>query len=944
MAQTYIVKRGDTLSGIARKYGTTVPNLAAWNNIKNVNLIYVNQKLYVSKPSGSSSGGSGSSKTSNKKNTNSSKVKITDMGVQKDTDRSVFITWEWNKDHTDKYEYQWYYYTGDGHGWVGQEGSTDHRQSIYSAPSNATKVHVRVKPISTTHKRNGKEVDWWDGEWCDWKEYKFSDNPPSVPDVPTPTIVDLNLIAELNNIDVNGDSIEFEINKNDSKSAYKSIKAPIVAKHASIKTTIDAGGRYKIRARSWKGKEKSNWSNYSDNVGSIPATPSKMYDPKILSKTEIQLHWEPVKNPDIADTSFGYEIEYTTEVRYWDSSSSTTTVTVPGNQGYCEITGLEQGQHYYFRVRTKNSHGTSSWLYYGTKNDPKAVILGTVPGAPTTWSSTTTTIVGEQLTLYWIHNSTDGSSQTWAELELTINNQKELHTIKNTEDEEERDRTSYYALVDIDQEGKTVINSDLLRQHYQEGVNISWRVRTRGIMENYGDWSVSRSIDIYAPPTLALTIRDKDDEQISEVTSFPFYIHGVPGPNTQIPTGYHVSVIAEEGYTTTDNVGNTITIGEGEEIYSKFFDVKQSLVLQMMPNVIDLQSGIDYRVNVTVSMDSGLTATSSARFIVKWEDMYYSPSASIDINENTYGANIHPYCKYSPTVHKIVELIDNIYQMTDVMTEAGWDKDGDNIGEIVENYYVGIAQDEEIFDPDTGDLLKELNIVYSVVDNSGNTIYYCEDIGTEELVKNVTLAVYRKEYDGTFIKIEDNIENNESRCIIDPHPALDYARYRIVAIENNTGAVSYTDISKNMEAEVGYAGVIIQWDEEWSVYDIDHDQEDVMADPPWTGSLLRLPYNVDVSNKNNIDVELVEYAGRSHPVSYYGTHIGESASWNLDIDKDDKETLYGLRRLARWLGDVYVREPSGSGYWANIKVTFSQTHLEVKIPVSLEITRVEGGI
>lgn len=43
----YVVKSGDTLSAIARKYGTTVNQLASWNNIKNVNLIYVGQKLRV---------------------------------------------------------------------------------------------------------------------------------------------------------------------------------------------------------------------------------------------------------------------------------------------------------------------------------------------------------------------------------------------------------------------------------------------------------------------------------------------------------------------------------------------------------------------------------------------------------------------------------------------------------------------------------------------------------------------------------------------------------------------------------------------------------------------------------------------------------------------------------------------------------------------------------
>jgi hypothetical protein len=44
------------------------------------------------------------------------------------------------------------------------------------------------------------------------------------------------------------------------------------------------------------------------------------------------------------------------------------------------------------------------------------------------------------------------------------------------------------------------------------------------------------------------------------------------------------------------------------------------------------------------------------------------------------------------------------------------------------------------------------------------------------------------------------------------------------------------------------------------------------------------------------------------------------------------------------MGDVYVREPSGSGYWANIAVSFSQKHCELTIPVSLTISQVEGGL
>ena len=45
--KTYTVKAGDTLSEIAETYNTTVEKLAKLNNIKNVDLIYVDQVLVI---------------------------------------------------------------------------------------------------------------------------------------------------------------------------------------------------------------------------------------------------------------------------------------------------------------------------------------------------------------------------------------------------------------------------------------------------------------------------------------------------------------------------------------------------------------------------------------------------------------------------------------------------------------------------------------------------------------------------------------------------------------------------------------------------------------------------------------------------------------------------------------------------------------------------------
>ncbi len=43
----YIVQKGDTLTSIAKKYGTTYKKIAKENNIKNPNKIYVGQKLVI---------------------------------------------------------------------------------------------------------------------------------------------------------------------------------------------------------------------------------------------------------------------------------------------------------------------------------------------------------------------------------------------------------------------------------------------------------------------------------------------------------------------------------------------------------------------------------------------------------------------------------------------------------------------------------------------------------------------------------------------------------------------------------------------------------------------------------------------------------------------------------------------------------------------------------
>ena len=174
MAQVvYTVKKGDILIPIAKKYGVTVEQIVKINNLKKNSrgnyLIYVGQKLIISGSttsagsSGSTGGSSGSTGGSGSSSVvvNNNKPIIGLFGLQSDTDRSIFATWTWSKNHTDHYEVEWYYDSGDNVWFKGSIGTETMRQSIYSAPSNAQRVKFRVKAVSEKYKdSNDKEISY----------------------------------------------------------------------------------------------------------------------------------------------------------------------------------------------------------------------------------------------------------------------------------------------------------------------------------------------------------------------------------------------------------------------------------------------------------------------------------------------------------------------------------------------------------------------------------------------------------------------------------------------------------------------------------------------------------------------------------------------------------------------------------------------------------------
>lgn len=772
---------------------------------------------------------------------------ITEIGLQKGTDRTTYVVWTWTKDKTKNYRVVWYYDTGNGVWFVGNDSTSEYKHSTYSAPSNAKRVRVKVKPLSETKTVNNKQTDYWTAEWSEYGYYNFSANPLAAPSAPTVELTDNILTAELENIslfenvssaDKDKCQIQFQVIK-DNKSVFANGTADVTTDYASYQFEVVPDSKYKVRCRAILGDVKGEWSEYSGNVNSMPSPPSAITVCRANSSTSVYLEWTPVNGITT------YDIEYTTKKEYFDGSDQTTVVSNIEFTHY-EKTGLETGKEYFFRVRAVDENIRSDW------SEIKSVIIGKKPAAPTTWSYTTVASLGDTLKLYWVHNAEDGSKQRSAQVELRVGDTVTTHTIiyqvSDNEDEEE-ERTSEYT-----------VDTSI----YTGDTKLQWRIRTAGVTfvddgvdTEYSDWSVQRTIDIYTKPTLEFGVTNSDGEFISTVESYPFYIGAVPGPVTQKPIGYQLSITANETYETVDYIGNDKIVNAGDTVFSKYYDIYEPLLVELLASDVNLENNVTYTVTCVVYMDSGLTAEASLDFDVAWVEIIRVPDAEIGIDPDTFTAHIRPYCA----------------DMYDVLLE------------------------------------------------------------------NVVLSVYRREFDGGFTKIATGIENERRTYVTDPHPALDYARYRIIAMHTETGAMSYYDPPGY---PVGGEAVIIQWDEIWS--DFNDVSEDRLEQPSWAGSFLKLPYNIDISDKNAVDVSLIEYIGRKHPVSYYGTQVGSSSTWNVVVPKDDEETLYALRRLALWMGDAYVREPSGSGYWAHVSVSFSQKHCETTVPVTLEITRVEGGM
>lgn len=933
---------------------------------------------------------------------------------------------------TDHYEIKWEKYVSKNKQWftISKE-DTKEKQATCDIPDNADKVRFTVKPVAKTEKKTttdkkGKKTTKERPKWKASSTSKTYDvvklNPSPIASfaLDTSKLKDYKIIAQVSGItsDMHTTHVEFNAKRENDKYTYKSGNIPVSNLGLASYTfgPLLPGKRYAFKARGYNSKSKTygEWTEWSYVNKMIPAMQGRPFL-KMISSTSVYVSWYKDSTVD------EYEIQYTKDIEYFNGTGSVSSVVIKDpNITNCTVEGLDtsDGKNvFYFRVISRNELGET----VPTGSNIGGIVIGLAPEAPTTWSSSTTAIVGEEINLYWVHNSKDGSHQTEYSIRVFLEDGTLLTNLKGETslgpDEEE-----------------TIYSVSFITGNYpaiSAGSKLTWQVATRGAYEKWSPWSMLREIDVYAQPTLTFNVIDANGDDIhdtKELTAFPISIDALAQPSTQAATGYSIEIFANEAYDTIDKTGSGANISADQRIFNKYYPAESNVLnTTISAGDVILQNGISYTLKAKVAMSSGLTAEYEDTFEVALDDdNSYLPGATV-IPRDDYSCVIHPYCydlnmdvetvsvyefteteesktycnsmgythSVGPTVleepdpdapevesttitsnsniiefsadvteHKLTLInCENFKLYCDVNEDAcaqayisltGTDNNGNAIEKAEFSMFFS-DENSALIDlsrldhPDISKITMVIRIDgWSNGVNDVSSDFSCtfDDGGSEtELNKlyssDVELAVYRREYDGTLTEIQTGISNATPTYVVDPHPALDYARYRIVATDTVSGTMGFADIP---EEPMGIKSIIIQWDEEWSSYEDPTNSSEMPDDENLhSGSVLVLPYDIDIQDTNDVDVTLVNYIGRRHPVSYYGTQLGHKATWNTTIPKNDTETIYMLRRLAIWQGDVYVREPSGTGYWAQISVSFDLKHCELTVPVTLNLTRVDGG-
>lgn len=324
-------------------------------------------------------------------------------------------------------------------------------------------------------------------------------------------------------------------------------------------TTTAADHFYEYRIRACNATAYSDYATCSTVLYNTPSAPTNVALAR-LSATKVYVE---ITNPAVTATAL--ELQRSTDRSTWE-----TVATIDGSP-VTSTTDEPGGGTFYYRARNTRGDLVSDW-----SPASNAIVTICAPAAPTLIEPVSSAVVSKatgEIRLRWAHNAIDGSAQTAAKLRYSL----------------DKGATWVEAVID----GSTAYCN--LKNIFAVNTEITWRVCTKGVHEDYGPWSGSRTFYVRQQPSVAFS-----------EPSDGFIIENVP---------VHVDLQYDDASGVLANA--TLNVSDGaRDVYTRNMGTDTScdiLASEWLP-----EDGKTYTLTVSVRSSSTLTASATREVEVKY--------------------------------------------------------------------------------------------------------------------------------------------------------------------------------------------------------------------------------------------------------------------------------------------------------------------------------------
>ena len=386
-------------------------------------------------------------------------------------------------------------------------------------------------------------------------------------------------------------------------------------------TAASADHSYKFRCRT---EYESAYSAYSSETALItmsPLPPASITTAAVAGGTDIAVTLE---NASAVATSLEWEVSTDGKATWSAGSTSPVAGTPVTSFTATGITGTA-----YIRVRNVNSTGSSAWLV------SESVTTICPPAAPTIIapSGSIVNIADGSMTIEWIFNSLDGSTQTAYEVSLSKNGGAAVTQSGTTA---HRLKITFSGLAP------------------NAGDTLAFKVRTKGADANWSDWSSTKTVTFYTPPTLTIT------SPASDITGMPLNIVAAYTDMTGYKCNSATVTVKSGGKSVTKAA--TVNNSSSPKTVSASFGVSEFLP----------DNGAQVEVSISATSSSSLQTSTNGTFNVA----FVEPKAGelqITNDPETGYANLTATFEQSPDI-----LADAVWELGALNTNNGADVSATN--------------------------------------------------------------------------------------------------------------------------------------------------------------------------------------------------------------------------------------------------------------------------